>query len=378
MISRSENISVKSDTSSVTRKIQIKWPEILSLGSLHAAVAISWIAYQEYQPLLVEKFQVVHLSQLLVFTKALVLVFIPILAGWLADKIMVTRGKYFIVYMVGICATAMIFMIVASIITVGPNHPVASFLPIMIVLWLVSMSIFLSPAFSMLESFASSRNLPIAIGVIILITDMIYALEPLVVLLVQFFGESLTFVVGAILVLGTGFVFNKVASDEVMERQMQAQRVDQEDENRITIIPILCIGALVGIGRAFLVEFIPGASPLTALSGQQFAFVLLGISALTAFGAGHYISRQQIRHILPICLIIMILGVAVLFFTTDYPALFTTAGIMVALSFGIAHMSSIPFVFSRVSVRHITFGIGAYLGTSALAEGILEVFYAFH
>ncbi len=375
MVTNSQNVTIGQKSQIVSRTTQVKWPEILSLGSLHAAVAISWIAYQEYQPILVQKFQVAHLAQFLVITKALILVLIPILAGWIADRILVTRGKYFVVYMVGISVTAMVFMVVASLITIGPDHPVASGLPIMIVLWLISMSMFLSPAFSMLESFASSRNLPIAVGVIILITDIIYALEPLVVLLVQFFGESLTFVVGAILVFGTGFLFNKVASDEVMERQVQAQKIDKGEKNHVSLLPILLVGVLVGIGRAFLVEFIPVTSPLTAVSGEQFSFVLLGISALTAFGFGHYTSRKKVRNILPISLSIMILGVGALILTTADPLLFTIVGIGLALSFGVAHMSSIPFAFSRLSVRHITLGIGAFLGASALAEGLLEIYY---
>ncbi|GEM_PF-1482069 len=375
MVTNSQNITVGRKSQSIFRTTQVKWPEILSLGALHAAVAISWIAYQEYQPILVGKFQLAHLTQFLVITKAIILVLIPVLAGWIADRILVTRGKYFVVYMVGISVTAMVFMVVASLITIGPSHPVASILPIMIVFWLTSMSIFLSPAFSMLESFASSRNLPIAIGVIILITDIIYALEPLVVLLVQFFGESLTFVVGAILVFGTGLLFNKVASDEVMERQVQAQKIDKREKNHISILPILFVGALVGIGRAFLVEFIPVASPLTVISGEQLSFMLLGISALTAFGFGHYASRKRVRNVMPICLSIMLLGVGALLFTTANPLLFTIVGIGLALSFGVAHMSSIPFAFSRLSVRHITLGIGAFLGASALAEGLLEIFY---
>ncbi len=380
MLTNLQEIAPANKTQSIETingKVTVKWPEILSLGALQAAVAISWIAYQEYQPILVAKFQIAHLSHLLVVTKALVLVLIPVLAGWIADKILVSRGKYFIVYTVGISATAMIFMVVASLISISPEHPVASALPIMLVLWLIGMSVFLSPALSMLESFASNRNLPIAVGVIILITDIIYALEPLVVRLVQFFGETLTFVVGAVLVFGTGLLFKKVASDEVTERQVKVQKIEKNDGKQFPVAPILFVGVLVGIGRAFLVEFIPFNSPLTMVSGEQFSFFLLGISALTSFGFSHYLSRNKVKSVLPVCLSGMLLGVGALVFTASNPFLFTLVGIVLALSFGVAHMSSFTFAFGKLTVRHITLGIGLFLGASALAEGLLELIYAF-
>ena len=93
---------------------EVKWNEVLSLAALLAAVVISWIAYREYQPILLERFSLQHLSGFLLITKALVLSIIPIGVGWVTDRLLVKQKNYFLIYTVRISLTAMIFMVVAS------------------------------------------------------------------------------------------------------------------------------------------------------------------------------------------------------------------------------------------------------------------------
>ena len=97
-----------------------------------------------------------------------------------------------IIFTVGIGVTAMIFMVVASMISTAHLVDMRTILPIMIVLWLISMNIFISPANSMIEAFAPAKKLPIVMGFLFMVIELIYALEPLVVALVQFFGDTLT------------------------------------------------------------------------------------------------------------------------------------------------------------------------------------------
>ena len=72
-------------------KNNIKWPEIFSLASLNVAVAISWIAYSEYQTVILGEFGLNELGLFLIVAKAIILVTIPPLAGLLADMIMRKR-----------------------------------------------------------------------------------------------------------------------------------------------------------------------------------------------------------------------------------------------------------------------------------------------
>src|SRR5210317_818533 len=95
---------------------RIKWPEIWSLAALNASIDICWIAYHEYQPKLLAGFGLTDLATLLIYAKAIILVVIPPIAGLLSDKMIHRNNNVYFIFLIGIVATSMIFMIVATII----------------------------------------------------------------------------------------------------------------------------------------------------------------------------------------------------------------------------------------------------------------------
>ena len=346
----------------------IKWPEILSLGALNAAIAISWIAYLEYQPVLLQRFSLTGLADLLMIAKALILVVIPILSGWASDKFL-RKGKYMMVYMTGISATAMIFMIVAGLISLGPENSLAAVLPVMVVLWLIGMAVFIAPAFAMLSAMADKHRLPLAMGVIILCTDLIYAAEPLVIELVRFFGETLTFVVGGILVLGTGYLFYRKTTDEADERirQTLGPTVDVSTKWKT----VIGVAMALGLGRAFLVEYIPSTNVIH-MDARSYAFYLLGGAAVIAFASAPLVTRLGIRNVLQHASGLMGVGILMLLLGSTNQLIFITGSIFLALGFGLTNVSGLPYIFSKTSLRQVTTAIGVFLGVSAIAEGLFE------
>jgi MFS family permease len=365
--------------STVQTKISdIKWPEIFSLAALNVSVVISWIAYHEYQPILLENFKFDHLADFLVVTTAIVLILIPPIAGLLADFMLKKNGKFFILFTVGIGATAMIFMIVASIIGAGPVSELKPFLPYMIILWLISMNLFISPAYSMIEAFAPAQKLPIVMGFLFLVTELVYALEPLVVGLVQFFGDTLTFIVGGVLISVSGFFFHKISSDEVITRKKELLDEQVKPQKLGAYAAILIIGLCLGIGKAFLVEFFPenftSLFPDQGNLGNYISFGLLGFSAIIAFVVGKYITRIGIKKVILISFGILAVGSLILLFSTSM-AMAILGGIVTAIGFSLLNVSGLPFAISQLSVKHITYGVGIYIGASEFFSGLFEYMY---
>lgn len=355
----------------------IKWPEIFSLGALSAAIAISWIAYHEYQPILLKDFDLHHLSGFLVLSKAIILIVTPPLAGLLADYLLKTKGKFFTLFTVGIGATAMIFMIVASIIGAGPTSRIEPFLPYMIVLWLVSMNLFVSPAYSMIEAFAPVQKLPIVMGFIFMVTELIYALEPVVVLLVQFFGDTLTFIVGGVLISGTGYLFHKISSDEVISRKKDQMSDTSKPVSVASYFVIVIVGLVLGLGKSLLVEMFPELVsikfPEYASIGSFVAFGLMGLAAILAFLLSRYVVKIGIQKILVRSFVLLMVG-AGLMFTAFNLWVSIIGGIIVAIAFSLINISGLPFAISKLSVKHITYGVGVYIGASEVFGGIIEYF----
>lgn len=356
----------------------VKWREIYSLAALNAAVVISWIAYHEYQPVLMEKFNFTSLVNFLIVTKAIVLVVIPPVAGLFADRIMKKSGKFFIVFTVGIGATAMIFMVVASIIGAGPVSLVRPFLPSMIILWLVSMNLFISPANSMIEAFAPAHKLPQVMGVLFLVTELIYALEPLVVGLVHFFGDTLTFIVGGVLIAGSGYLFHMVSSDEVIQRRKDLLTLPKRSGPTVlSFLAILIIGLLLGAAKAFLVEFIPDYMSSNfadfSINGEYVSFGLLGFAAILAFSISNYVSKLNLTSVLVTGFCILLVGILVLVVAPN-ATLFIVGGVLSAIAFSIINISGLPYAIKSLTVTHLTYGVGIYLGASEIFTGLMEIY----
>ena len=357
----------------------LKWKEVYSLAALNAAVVISWIAYHEYQPVLMEKIGITHLVDFLVITKAIVLVVIPPFAGWLSDYILSKNGKYLIIFTVGIGATAMVFMIVATLISTHHLMDVKSALPFMIVLWLICMNLFISPANSMIEAFAPAQKLPIVMGVLFLVTELLYALEPVIVGLVSFFGDTLTFIVGGILIAGSGFLFHRVSSDEVLQRKQELLANDRVANQQFSsYVAILVVGLFLGVGKAFLVEFLPEhfaiRFPEYGEYGDYISFGILGLCAVSGFLISKRIAESNLRKVIIRSFVILFIGASLMIISVN-PTMTIGGALVIAVGFTLINISGLPFAIQNLSVRHVTYGVGIYLGASEILTGIFEYLY---
>lgn len=356
---------------------KLKWPEIYSLAFLNVAVVISWIAYHEYQPVLVAKFDFHNLVDFMIASKAIILVLTPPLAGMVADRLLAKNGKYFTVFTVGIGATAMIFMVVATMIGVGPLTSISAALPVMIVLWLIAMNLFISPANSMIDSFAPAQKLPIVVGFLFLITELIYALEPVIVELVHFFGDTLTFIVGGVLIGGSGYIFHRVSSNEVMMRKKEMVENTSKAVPPVAYLAIVIIGLQLGLGKAFLIEYFPQFMDVRfvghTLNSGVIALLLLALAAIFAFAISFWVSKNTSYKVILFGFGGLLVGVFLILIASSV-LVYITGGVITALSFGILNVSGIPFVFKTLSVRHITYGIGIFIGASELFTGLFEYY----
>jgi len=354
---------------------EIKWPEIWSLAALNAAIVICWIAYHEYQPKLLAGFGLTHLATLLIYAKAIILVVIPPIAGLLTDYMIRKNNKVYVVFLVGIGGTAMIFMIVATILFQGPGSFLTPILPVMVILWLIGMNIFQSPANSLIEMFASAKNLPIAMGILVFVTELLFALEPIVVLLVDFFGATLTFVVGGILIGVTGYIFRKVSRDEVLFRKQEQIHVHPEQDKRSNFPLIVGIALIFGIGHAFIVEFLPeryNALFSNSLDGNYFSSFILFCVAVLAIPISRFVARANLLNFIKWAIILLIVSVVSIVLVPGIIA-FIAGNLIMVIAFGILSVSALPLAIRSLSVRQITLGVGIFFGIAAIADGIADI-----
>jgi MFS family permease len=362
----------------VTTENSANWNQIYSLLALNAAIVISWIAYHNYQPKVLEIFHFQQLSLFLVVAQAVILVLIPPVAGFIGDKVIQTGGNRFVVFTVGISVTAMVFMCVAFTVGTASTVNLTSALPFMIVIWLISMNIFHSPANSMLEMFAPAKSLPSAMALMVLTTDLLYAIEPLIVGFVDLIGPVLTFALGGVLLIVTGYAFRKTTKNLSFTRNY-----DEAKTSESNFMAVLFAGLVFGLAVALLKNYIPEKLDLIlnamraqgsgiSLTGSWILSITLVIAALAAWPLSRIVDRIGVGKALAY-------GLAGTFICLAIATVLTNAYTVIAFSFlsapffSLASVAAFPFALGKLSIKNVTLGAGIFFGSVELADGIMNI-----
>lgn len=345
------------------------WSQIYALAALNAAVVISWIAYHNYQPKLLEKFEFTALASFLSHAQAIVLVVIPPLAGWVADAVLRRGGNQFLVFTVGIGVTAMTFMAVAFSIS-GTLDSLKAALPLMIVVWLVSMNIFHSPANSMLELFAPARHLPVAMAVIAFTTEVLYGLEPVVVYIVDFLGAVPTFVAGGGLLVVTAYWFRRSTQQITLQRSVE--NISREDNFAKVVLAGLAVGAVDTLV----------SGQLSAIWGSRFASIfafpneyLVSAVLLLAACCTLLLSRLLNTDNLPSALWVAVIGslaVLVCMYLLTSPIVTLCLTVPLAIFYSVLLVVALPYSLQHLSAQNVSVGTGIFFGSFKVFEGILS------
>jgi hypothetical protein len=350
-----------------------EWNQIYGLMALNAAIVISWIAYHNYQPKVLELFHFEELSFFLVISQSIILVCIPVLAGIIGDAMIKKNGNSLVVFTVGVSVTAMVFMCVAFIVGSTNMINLTKALPVMIVIWLISMNIFHSPANSMLELFAPAKKLPAAMALMVLTTDLLYAFEPVVVNIVDWMGPVVTFAFGGVLIIVTGFIFRKNTRHVSFVRS-----ADEAKSKESNFLIVLTVGIIFGIVYAVINNYLPewllakSDIELPIQTGGVFVSMVLLTAAMAAWPLSFRVDKIGLLRSVVIGIIGTVISLALVYFVPmEYPAL--VCALMSGVFLSLASVAAFPYALQNLSVKSITVGSGLFFGSFELAEGIINI-----
>ena len=354
------------------------WKQIYSLMALNAAIVISWIAYHNYQPKVLEIFHFQQLSFFLIVAQALILVFIPPLAGIVADRVIRSGGNRFVVFTVGISVTAMVFMCVAFTVGTANTINLTAALPFMIVVWLISMNIFHSPANSMLELFAPAKELPTAMAMMVITTELIYAFEPLIVDFVDAIGPVPTFALGGVLLIITGYFFKKSTRSLSLVRDYQESK-NSTNDFALVLLAGLVLGLATALFKSYLPQKIEGAFEAMrqgginiVITGSMVISFGLVVAALAAWPFSKLVDRigteKSLVYGLTGAFVILIPS---FFVGNVYALIFITLFAAPFISY--ATVAGFPYALGKLSAKNVTLGAGIFFGSVELADGVINI-----
>lgn len=362
---------------SSTLRNTISWPQVWTLIALDVAVIISWIAYHEYQPQLLKQFGFDHLGLEFAAVQGVILFLTPPIAGWIADNVRKQKGDRLPVMNLGITTVSMIFMVVAVTIFADPSGWITYLFPVMVVLWLISMNIFHSPAFSTVELFVPADKLPIVVAMLAVIADLAGAIQPVIVDIIDFFGAPITFAAGGILVFSTGILMMRTVKKLSGEDGKEENAAGYKEPKTSNFLAVFFMGGLVGFATTFLYDMTPAWAEarlpdfVDKDEGGLFASFMIAIAALAAFPAGMLAERMGTKKVSWIGLSVAALTGILIFFTEGTPAM--VLWLTFPLGFSMMTVSYLPMAFLNLRSAERVFGIGIFFSGIELAGSIFNV-----
>jgi MFS family permease len=358
----------------------IQYKQLWSLAAMYASIIIGWIAYHNYQPKLLVKFNFMQYAFLLTVAQSLILIVTPPIAGRIGDKFRFSKGHRLPIISTGMSFAAMVFMAVAFTLLSNPGEYFKWVLPILIVLWLVAMSIFTSPALSTLELFTPVDKLPSAMAVITIVGNLVYSLEPVIVDIIDYIGAPLTFVVGGVIVFASGYSLQRNSLGLFQQNAGRPRAVFTFDTRKSPYAYIFFLGSALGMATTAMFKFFPAVLESTLggwipIEGKWFIVIILLISAAFSLSAskvtGKYGTETVFRYSLGVCLLSAV-GIMVLpwaFFSIVFLILF-------ALSFTTLSVSSLPLAINEANYYEKVFCVGIFFSGVELFDGIADVVMA--
>jgi MFS family permease len=350
-------------------KKEILWKQLLSLALLYASVIIGWIAYYNYQPILLNKYSFKDLTLFLFIVQGIILFVTPMIAGKFGDKYRKTAGQRLPIISAGVSFAAMIFMATAFTLFTDPGPIFRWILPGLIVLWLFSMALFTSPALSTIEIFVPVNKLPTAMAVLTVVYGLLYSIEPVIVDLINFLTAPVTFVVGGVAVLLSGLLM-KSNSKNMLDVPPKTE-LGKSDYTYA-----LVLGMALGITTTILFNIFPmwfESKNFTVMgfSGAQLVAGILGIVALLSFPMSRFAEGRSIFLSIMISILAAVALICGVYFTENTSVLLILV-ILFACAYALMSVSFLPLSLSIVKDQNKVFGVGVFFAGFELPNGILE------
>lgn len=351
----------------------VLWLQVWGLALVQGAIALTWVIYNLYLVDLLTQFNfpVALATILLVIENILAAVIEPVMGNF-SDGLQHRMGTRFPLIALGmILASACFLGIPLVLVFVGPEGLRRWILPVVLVAWAIAMTLFRSPALSLLGRYAFRTQLPQAASILTLVGGVAGALAPLANTFILQMGPLFTFSIGSFTLLGAAFALRAVGPNQGLAST--ADSADFPPESSTISIARLALvfgaGAGVALGFRLLMQMFPvilSSQVPTANNGLILGGIFIAL-ALTAIPAGVLASRVGTRLSMAVGLAGMaLLALLVLGSTSVVFAL----GVAIALGmvFSIVSNTTIPFALSMVPPQKAGLGTGIYFSGAAVAS----------
>ncbi len=220
--------------------LSASWGKIVSLAALQGAISLTWLIYNIYLPkLLIGYGFAPGLAVSLLIVENAIAVILEPLFGSLSDRAYRWIATKFGFVALGVIVTSALTILIPAIFVFRNLFSAVSWiLPGVLIAWAMAMTIFRTPAISLIGRYAFASELPIAMSFLTLVGGFVGALRPISQDFILSLGTPLTFTIASIVLL---------AATALLRYFDPPITTDLEVRDRQPIV-IANVGLLIGMG----------------------------------------------------------------------------------------------------------------------------------
>ncbi|NJM73597.1 MAG: SLC45 family MFS transporter [Scytonema sp. RU_4_4] len=352
---------------------RILWLQVCSLAGLQGAITLTWVIYNLYLPLLFAEFGFPKSLAVgvLIVENALAVVMEPLMGG-LSDKARYWIGSRFPFISVGVILSSALFIAIPSIATFSTaSNGTRLLLLLVVIAWAIAMTVFRSPAISLLGRYATPAELPLAGSLVTLAGGIITALRPFASKYILGLGPIFTFAIGSFVLLAAAAALRFVNPPERPVDKAQTWATPGELPRALALI--LGTGIGVAWGSRFLMDALGKLLKVQWNTGNidGIMFIISLVLALAALPAGAFATKIGNRKaMLSGISAIIIIMVIIISLGAQLPIV-----LLGVCAFSLIINGAVPFALTLVPPRWRGLGVGMYFAGFALTGSVFGVVF---
>jgi Major Facilitator Superfamily len=183
--------------------LSASWYKIIGLSALQGAISLTWLIYNIYLPkLLIAYGFAPTFAVILIIIENSISVILEPLFGSLSDRAFRWIATKFGFVSLGVILTSALTVLIPTIFAYRDIFSAVRWvMPVVLVAWAMAMSLFRTPAISLIGRYAFASDLPIAMSFLTLVGGFIGALRPISQDFLLGLGAPLTFTTASIVLL---------------------------------------------------------------------------------------------------------------------------------------------------------------------------------
>jgi MFS family permease len=358
-------------------KLSILWKQVWALAGVQGAITLSWLVYNTYLPQLLIQFGFPSsLAPLILIIENSLAVIMEPLMGALSDQSQRKFATRFPLISLGVILSSTLLIAIPCMVTfVSPSQVFRGLLPLTLIAWSLTMTIFRSPALSLLIKYSMPSELPLAVSFITFAGGVVGAFRGVAHQFILSLGAIWSFAIASFVLLGTGLVLRFFHPPEIPElpKNFPAPTIPFYNLSLIFLT-----GFTMSWGSRLLMDTL-GKTLKTQLSPDKVTITMLffGLAlALASLPAGFCASKFGNRPIMILGIIVTIISIStIIIFSVPTPFIILLI-VSLIVGFSLITNGIIPFILQSTPPHWSGLGIGTYFGGFSLAMSLFGLLFS--